>query len=193
MKYVTEERTVQVPRVVQKQTPYTYTERTPRTVVTKVPLDACGNPLPIAPPAASAARPASPTSTTPPALPAKAEAAAGGGPIKTYSDRPADAAAAGTAEGGWGSSNMPHVDTSNPATGASTGPAAVSAERPAIGGEEAEPIPSPAASDKAAEPTIAPLGPKVEPAPPAHDERDIQATGASGRPLLRSLQTLHTT
>jgi hypothetical protein len=183
MKYVAEERTVQVPRVVEKKTPYTYTVRMPRTVVTKVPLDPCGNPLPVpaAPAPAAAARPAvAPATAAAPSLSQQSAA----GPVKTFSDRPADAAA--KAESGWGASNLPHVDPSAvPADGA------VRAERPAAAPAEA--IPSPAPRAEAAEPTVAPIGPSVEPAPPAHDQRDVPATGTSGRPILRSLHSGQTT
>jgi hypothetical protein len=177
MKYVAEERTVQVPRVVEKKTPYTYTVRMPRTVVTKVPLDPCGNPLPAASAPAAAARPA--------AAPALSQQAATG-PVKTFSDRPADAAA--KTESGWGASSLPHVDPSAaPADGA------VRAERPATEAAPAEAIPSPTPRAEAAEPTVAPVGPSVEPAPPAHDQRDVPATGTSGRPILRSLHSGQTT
>ena len=185
MKYVTEERIVQVPRVVEKKTPYSYTQRTPRVVVTKVPLDDCGNPLPVVPAAApalsaAASRPAVPP-TQAPAM--NQQAAAQAGPVKTYSDRPTETPA--TASEGWGASELPHVD---PQQGTS-----VRADRPAAeatGSESAEQIPSPAASQ---EPTIAPLGPAVEPAPPVHDQRDVPAANTSGRPLLQPLHAGHTT
>ena len=178
---------MQVPRVVAKQVPYTYTVRSPRVVVTKVPVDACGNPLPAAP--AAAARPAS-SSTPAPAL-SQPRPEAGSGPVRTYRDRPADGAAgeqAAEAEQGWGSSRLPHVDPQQ-------GGAATEARRPPSGGERtgAEDIPSPIAAEKNQEPTVAPLGPAVEPAPPAHDERDLPVTGTSGRPVLRSLHSGHTT
>ena len=173
---------MQVPRVVEKKTPYTYTVRMPRTVVTKVPLDPCGNPLP-APAPAAAARPAvAPATATAPALSQQAAA----GPVKTFSDRPADAAA--KTESGWGASNLPHVD---PAAAPADG--AVRAERPAADAAPAEAIPSPAPRAEAAEPTVAPVGPAVEPAPPAHDQREVPATGASGRPMLRPLHSGQTT
>ena len=137
-----------------------------------------GNPLPAASAPAAAARPAAA-----PAAPALSQQAATG-PVKTFSDRPADAAA--KTESGWGASNLPHVDPSAaPADGA------VRAERPATEAAPAEAIPAPRA--EAAEPTVAPIGPSVEPAPPAHDQRDVPATGTSGRPILRSLHTGQTT
>jgi hypothetical protein len=173
MKYVTEERTVQVPRIVQKQVPYTYTQRTPRVVVTKVPLDPCGNPILVAP---AATAPALPAAASRPAMQAPAlsqQAASQTGPVKTFSDRPAEAPAAAE---GWGASTLPHVDPHQGST-------AVRADRPAVeatGEAAAEAIPSP-------EPTVAPVGPAVDPAPPAHDQRDVPAASTSGRPLLRSL------
>jgi hypothetical protein len=179
MKYVTEERTVQVPRVVEKRVPVTYTQKIPRTVVMRVPLDACGNPMPVPPAPASASRPAtSPTSA--PSLgstpAASANAAASAGPVRTYSERPTDTAAASSE--GWGSSDMPHADprvTERPTTEGTATP---------------EAIPSP----REAEPTLATPGPAVEPAPPAHDQRDVPTSGTSGRPLLRPMQSSdHTT
>jgi len=180
MKYVAEERTVQVPRVVEKKTPYTYTVKMPRVVVTKVPIDPCGNPLPV--PEAV---------TAPAAAPASARQETGSGPVKTYSDRPADGREpSAKATPGWGPSSLPHQDPKQAPAMAATGEA-VRAEKPAAA---AETIPSPAArEDEPRQPTVAPLGPTVEPAPPAHDERDAPAAEASGRPLLRSLHTGQTT
>lgn len=40
---------VQVPHVVEKRVPVQYTQRIPRVIVNKVPLDACGNPIYLAP------------------------------------------------------------------------------------------------------------------------------------------------
>lgn len=168
---------MQVPRIVQKQTPYTYTVRSPRVVVTKVPLDACGHPLPAATSAPTAARPATPAA---PALPA-AEA----GPVKTFSsDKPA---AAPQPASGWGGSSLPHVDPEVKAEAEG----AYRAEKPA--GDVAAPtlrkietIPTPAATDPAAvaperQPTVAPTGPSVFPPPPATDARDVPAAKTSGR------------
>lgn len=191
---------MQVPRTVEKREPYTYTVRMPRTVVTKVPLDACGNPLPAAPasaaaetvPAPAAARPTAPATQAPSLKPADA------GPVKTYSDKPADAAAAAT--DGWRGSTLDHSAPASPAQA----PAAVRADKPA--GEAGnlksiEPIPAPAASAPAAAatpvettPTVAPLGPAVDPPPPAHDERDVPAakTSAPGRGLI-AIPSDHTT
>jgi hypothetical protein len=167
MKYVTEERSVQVPRVVEKREPYTYTVRMPRTVVTKVPLDACGNPLPAAAPAA-----VPPASTTPPATPAA-------GPVRTFRDKPADAAPAPAPEG-WGASSLDHVD---PTTGSS---GTVRAERPVAPEplKKVEEIPSPAAKEAPAaepQPTVAPPGPAVYPPPPAGSDRDVPTAETSGR------------
>jgi len=191
LKYVTEEKTVQVPRVVAKQVPYTYTVRTPRVVVTKVPVDACGNPLP-APPAA-AARPAAggaaASGTAAPSLSGQQSTAAAG-PVKTYRDRPTDgsrAEQAAEAKQGWGSSELPHVDPQQGRTATEARRAETAAE------QAAEDISTPSAAKQAPEPTVAPLGPAVEPAPPAHDERDLPVSGASGRPILRSLHSGHTT
>jgi hypothetical protein len=182
MKYVTEERTVQVPRVVEKRVPVTYTQKIPRTVVTRVPLDACGNPISVAPAPASSSRPtAAPASA--PSLDANSAAPASStgstaptGPVRTYSERPTDSAPATSK--GWGSSDMPHADprvTERPKTEGMATP---------------EAIPSP----REAEPTLATPGPAVEPAPPAHDQRDVPASGTSGRPLLRPMQPSdHTT
>jgi hypothetical protein len=177
-KYVTEERTMQVPRVVEKKTPYTYTVRSPRTVVMRVPLDPCGNPIPSAaasvPAPAAAARPAAaPT-------PAPALQSPPSGPVKTFSDKPADAPAK-SAEG-WQGSALDHVDPDAKS-------ATVRADKPVDGATSLKPIetiPTPAAkpdavapAPKAPEPTVAPLGPAVEPAPPAADTRDVPAAETS--------------
>ena len=204
MKYVTEERTMQVPRVVEKREPYTYTVRMPRTVVTKVPLDSCGNPIPAAPAAVPAAV-SRPTVTPAPAL-----SAAGSAPLKTYSDRPADAPR--KVEEGWGASSLDHVD---PAKGSSESSGTFRVEKPAADTaateslKKIEPIPAPAAQEPAAaggpqpgpkpapqpaaeqSPTIAPPGPAVYPPPPANDPRDVPAAETSGSSLLG--RTGHTT
>jgi hypothetical protein len=184
-KYVTEERTMQVPRVVEKKTPYTYTVRSPRTVAMRVPLDPCGNPIPsaaapMAAPAAAARPMAAPTAApalqTPPS-----------GPVKTFSDKPADAPA--KAAEGWHGSSLDHVDPTAKA-------GAVRADRPVDDNAALKPIetiPAPAAKQDAVapapkapatpeptpEPTVAPLGPAVEPAPPAADTRDVPAAETS--------------
>lgn len=169
---------MQVPRVVEKKTPYSYTVRSPRTVVMRVPLDPCGNPLPAAAAAmaapAAAARPttaptAAPTLQTPPS-----------GPVKTFSDKPADAPAK-PAEG-WQGSALDHVSPDAKA-------GVVRADKPVDGGTALKPIetiPTPAATQDAVtpappsqEPTVAPLGPAVEPAPPAADTRDVPAAETS--------------
>ncbi len=65
-------------------------------------------------------------------------------------------------------------------------------ERPTNGNGATPPeaIPSP----REAEPTIAPPGPAVEPAQPAHDQRDVPTSGTSGRPLMRPITpSTHTT
>jgi Meckel syndrome type 1 protein len=184
---------MQVPRVVEKRVPYTYTVRTPRTVVMKVPLDPCGNPLPTA---AAAARPAAPATPAPVLAPAPsgspapaAAPAPAAGPVKTFSDKPADAAPK-TAEG-WDSSPLDHVD---PERSAADDRQAVRAEKPAAAeaGEELrkiEAIPAPAAKEPAAqvapEPTVAPPGPAVYPPPPASDARDVPTAKTSGTSLPR--------
>jgi hypothetical protein len=207
MKYVTEQRTAQVPRVVEKKVPYTYTVRSPRTVVMRVPLDPCGNPIQAAiqqtsavtPMPSAASRPAAaPAAVAPPALSPAAPSA-----TKTFSDKPA--AAASPATEGWGSSNLQHVDPKQaPASGA------VRAEKPATTAGELKPletIPTPAAKDAAPAPaavkpapTVAPLsaqpqvGPAVEPAPPAASLKDVPASETAGR-LLRIVPQVdgHTT
>jgi hypothetical protein len=190
---------MQVPRVVEKRTPYAYTVRSPRTIVTKVPLDACGNPLPVPPAPAAAARPTLPVPPPPapapfspaPVQPSATPAPIESGPVKTFSDKPADAAPP-TAEG-CGSSTLDHV-----APEAADARQAVRAEKPAA--EELKPveaIPAPVASPEpaaVAEPTIAPPGPAVFPPPPASDPRDVPAAKTSGPALFRSSGPLaHTT
>jgi hypothetical protein len=185
MKVVTEQRTMQVPRVVEKKTPYTYTVRMPRTVVTKVPLDPCGNPVPVS--AAAPAAVAAPALSAAPAIeqvPAPAAAArpetpAASTPLKTFSDKPADAPA--PAGDGWTASSLQQI-APTPATDALPRVA----EKPAL-----EPALAPAAESV---PTVAPAGPTVEPAPPAHDPRDVPAAKTSGAGLLKPLVTPgHTT
>jgi hypothetical protein len=60
---VTEERVVQEPRVVETRVPVTYTIRTPRTVVMRIPLDPCGNEIVEPDCAGSSVLPAPATST----------------------------------------------------------------------------------------------------------------------------------
>jgi hypothetical protein len=196
-KYVTEQRSMQVPRVVEKKTPYTYTVRSPRTVVMRVPLDACGNPIPtaaaapaIAPAPSAAARPAAAAAAAAPALtPAEA------GAMKTFSDKPADQPV--KPQEGWTSSAQPHVDPAQAEAVRAQKP--VAPQQPTAARDEAanlrpiESIPAPPAKAEAAapqapaaapkpaqEPTVAPLGPSVEPAPPAADTRDVPAAETSG-------------
>ena len=135
---MTEQRTAQVPRVVAKQVPYTYTVRRPRTVVTRVPLDACGNPIavpaaPVALPAPQLPAPAAASRPMAPAAPATAPQqpapqAPADGPIKTYSDRPTDQAPANNE--GWKNSDLKHVDPEAASAGESTGPTGSKANRP---------------------------------------------------------------
>lgn len=198
---------MQVPRVVEKRTPYTYTVRMPRTVVTKVPLDPCGNPIPVAAATAAPAAASRPTSAPVPAF-----SAADSGPVKTFSDRPADAPK--TVAEGWGASSLDHVD---PTTGSATASGTVRAEKPTVDAADAptaeqslkkiESIPAPAAKEPVAapqpalqpptrsapsavpqpavepSPTVAPPGPAVYPPPPATDPRDVPAAETSGRSL----------
>jgi hypothetical protein len=217
MKYVTEQRTAQVPRVVEKKVPYTYTVRSPRTVVMRVPLDPCGNPIPAAvsqtsavgtAPAAVARPTSAPSPVAPPSLaptPAVAPEAAAA-PTKTFSDKSAVSPAAE----GWTGSGLQHVDPKQaPATGNAAG--AIRVEKPTDTGNELrslETIPTPTGKDAAAapapavgqSPTVAPLnlqpqsGPAVEPAPPASDPKDVPASETSGR-LLRIVPPVdsHTT
>ena len=194
-KYVTEERSMQVPRVVEKKTPYNYTVRSPRTVVMRVPLDPCGNPIPTAAVSAApaaAARPTQAPMAAPTAAPSITPAEAGA--MKTFSDK--SSAAAPQAPEGWTGSAKPHVDPAQAE--------AVRAQKPvenkaASEGSNLRPVesiqtppakqpavkPAPAPGDDPTpratqEPTIAPLGPSVEPAPPAADTRDVPAAETSG-------------
>jgi translation initiation factor IF-2 len=186
---------MQVPRVVEKQTPYTYTVRSPRVVVTKVPLDPCGNPIPAAP--AAPASSAKPVPAPAAVAPAAAFSAADASPMKTFSsERPA---AEPKAAEGWGASDLRHVDP-----GAASAPAAgrYTAEKPAAEPptpelRKIEAIPAPAAKEPPAaptqEPTIAPAGPSVYPPPPANDTRDVPAAKTSGRPWNSGAAAGHTT
>jgi hypothetical protein len=186
-------------------------------VVTKVPLDPCGNPIPAAAATPAVAAPAlaapataatyeavpAPTASPAPAAAARPEAPAAAatdaGPVKTFSDRPAEAATPTPAADGWKASNLEHTD---PSIG--TKAEVRRAEKPAAEsarGElrKIEPIPAPATSVPSAAttpekvPTIAPPGPVVEPAAPAHDPRDVPASETSGRGILRPIPADHTT
>jgi len=199
--------------------PYTYTVRSPRTVVMRVPLDPCGNPIPAAiqqtsaissVPAAAARPSATPTPVAAPSL-APAEPAA----AKTFSDKPAAPAAEG-----WTGSGLQHVDpkqtqaAGSQAAGNASG--AVRAEKPADADSALRPIETiptppaknvvPAPSAATPSPTVAPLntqpqldaqpqlGPAVEPAPPAAHLKDVPASETAGR-LLRIVPPVegHTT
>jgi len=173
--------------------------RMPRTVVTKVPLDPCGNPLPAAA-APAALAPALPAAATyeqvpaPAASAARPETPAATAPLKTFSDKPT-AAVAPAAEG-WTASPLRHID---PTTSASAELRTV--EKPLA--PTAESISSPAAPAATAPtanvpseptPTVAPTGPAVEPAQPAHDLRDVPAAKTSGAGFLKPIPTPdHTT
>jgi hypothetical protein len=168
----------------------------------RVPLDGCGNPIPsaaaaaaltpAAPAPSAAARPATAPAATPPSLtPAEA------GARKTFSDKPADQPA--KSQEGWTGSAQPHVDPSQaeavraqkpvapqqPSAARNDNDAATlrpieSIPTPPAKAEAAAPQPQPAAPKPAQEPTVAPLGPSVEPAPPAADTRDVPAAETSG-------------
>ena len=201
---------MQVPRVVEKKTPYTYTVRMPRTVVTKVPLDSCGNPIPTAPAAAipaAAGAPSLPMATaasyetvpTPPAASARPTtppaAPAASGPLKTFSDKPAEMSPPVT--DGWKASTLDHADP------APTAAETRQADKPiveAVPGRSNESMPAPAAAAPSTAipteqaPTIAPPGPLVEPAAPTHDLRDVPAAArTSGTGFLRVIPSDHTT
>jgi hypothetical protein len=172
----------------------------PRTVVTKVPLDACGNPVPAAAtaapvtaatyesvpaPAASAARPALP--------PSAATTPAESGPLKTFSDKPAEAPAAAE---GWKAAAVHPEPAAQPEAYRAQKPV----ENPTSALRSIEPIPGPAAASSPSAvapveqaPTIAPPGPAVEPAAPAHDLRDVPAAKTSGTGFLRPIPADHTT
>ncbi|MDA1040302.1 MAG: hypothetical protein O3A37_08460, partial [Planctomycetota bacterium] len=95
---------------------------------------------------------------------------------KTFSDMPAPAVKK-EAEG-WQGSNLQHID---PETAG-----AVRAEKPVEDG--LEPISTPEARSPAAgpegssEPSVAPVGPAVEPAPPVGSSRDVPAAETSAIP-----------
>jgi hypothetical protein len=196
-----------VPRVVEKKVPYSYTVRSPRTVVMRVPLDPCGNPIPAAvqqtsavgtAPAAAARPAAAPTPVTPPTLVPTEPSA-----TKTFSDKPT--VAVPKAPEGWTGSDLQHVDPKqSPAAGNQSTSGAVRAEKPAEDLRAVETIPTPTATDAspapAPSPTVAPLqsqpqpGPAVEPAPPAASLKDVPAAETSRR-LLRIVPPVagHTT
>jgi hypothetical protein len=105
------------------------------------------------------------------------------GPVKTFSDKPADVPAK-PAEG-WHGSTLDHVDPA-------AKPGTVRADKPVDDTAALKPIetiPAPAAkpdavapapkASAAPEPTVAPVGPAVEPAPPAADTRDVPAAETS--------------
>jgi len=145
-----------------------------------VPLDACGNPLPVATPAAT------PAAVSRPTAPAPAAAA----PVTTFSDKPADAAPA--AAEGWAASTLDHVDPSKGST------ESVRVEKPAIEEplKKIEQIPAPEAKAEppaTAEPKPAATGPDVYPPPPAGAARDVPAAETSGRRRLPADGDDHTT
>jgi hypothetical protein len=113
--------------------------------------------------------------------------------MKTFSEKPAGTAA--PAADGWKAATPERVTQSPPQ------PEAYRAEKPADTGSlsRIEPIPSAAAAEPSATvpdegaPTIAPVGPAVEPAPPVHDPRDVPAAGTSGTGFLRPIPSNHTT
>jgi hypothetical protein len=113
--------------------------------------------------------------------------------VKTFSDKPADAAPKTTE--GWAASNLDHVDPKTGSQGAAT---TRTAEKPVAPADDAslrkvESIPTPAAKEPATagapaaaaapaekQPTVAPPGPAVYPPPPASDTRDVPAAETSG-------------
>ena len=118
--------------------------------------------------------------------------------MKTFSDKPADAAPKSTE--GWTGSAQPHVDPSKAEAVRAQKPVENKAANDAGTLRPIESIPAPAAKEPAPrtppavgedptpratqQPTIAPLGPSVEPAPPAADTRDLPAAETSSS-LLR--------
>jgi len=179
--------------------------RSPRTVVLRVPLDPCGNPIPAAPvPAAPAPAATSRSAATSPVVPAtalepaekaspRAETARPAAPSLTPSEAATlktfgDAAPAPAAQlEGWGPSPLKQVD---PATGATSivaeKPLAPESADPPLRKIESIPAPAPKAPATAEKPLLDfgapkdPVGPSVSPAPPATDDRP--ATGTSGQP-----------
>jgi hypothetical protein len=144
----------------------------------RVPLDPCGNPLPaaaaatqsqVAPPSLTPAAAARPTAPATPPAPTTAP--------KTFSDMPAPARQ--KQPEGWGSSDLKHVDPE--AAGA------VRTQKPVESGLEpiSTPEARPSATDTQAapQPSVAPLGPAVEPAPPRGSSRDVPAAETSAAPF----------
>jgi hypothetical protein len=173
----------------------------PRTVVTKVPLDPCGNPLPAAAAAAPAAlAPALPAAATyeqvpaPAATAARPETPAATAPLKTFSDKPAPAVA--PAAEGWTASPLRHIDpTTSAAAELRTVEKPVAPTSELISSPAAPAAPAPPVNvPSEPPPTVAPAGPAVEPAPPAHDLRDVPAAKATGAGFLKPIRTPdHTT
>jgi hypothetical protein len=130
-------------------------------------------------PAASSARPETPPTSA---------------PLKTFSDKPA--AAAAPVSDGWTASPLQHIDPAKTA-----GVQSRVAEKPlADSAVAAEAIPSPSAAVPSVTvpaeptPTVAPAGPAVEPAQPAHDLRDVPSAKTSGAGFLKPILTPdHTT
>ena len=164
---------MQVPRTVEKQVPYTYTVRKPRTVVMRVPLDPCGNPLPAAAPRAPSMAPSAAARPTAPA----AEPAPAAQP-KTFSDAPA--AAMPKAPEGWGGSELKHIDPE--AAGAIRARRPVENDLEPISTPEAKSVDADSQATPRTEPTVAPPGPAVEPAPPQGSTRDVPAAETSAAP-----------
>jgi hypothetical protein len=161
----------------------------PRTVVTRVPLDTCGNPLPAAAarPTTGASDPAAGAAAAPSLSPAEAATLR-----KPYT---AEKPITGQGESGWSKAQgLQHVDPrqGSDASRAGSGAAADATPGPAAAANVVEPIPAPASKKDAPaasrpaekEPTIAPPGVEVFPPAPASDTRDLPAAKTSGRPWL---------
>ena len=155
--------TVRVPRVVQKVTPVTYTQYTPRLVCARIPLDACGNPIGEAMPSESILQPVLQTE------------------LSTPSSRNAPTPAQKSAE-----TNVPAPPTPSPDAGArssyslpgaaatAAGTTAVSAEKPQTGanttagvGETTTSSTAATAGDRGAAATTGAVAPAPLPAPAA--------------------------
>jgi hypothetical protein len=172
---VTEERTMQVPRVVEKRTPVVYTERVPRTVVYRVPIDSCGNPIPnvsastlsssspsVAPAVSSVAKPASSETKS---LPSNQ-------PTATFGESSSIAPKGSTTTEGWQQSARKHIDPDS-----SDESSRVRVQKPSpIAVPPIETIPTPAPA----------LGPAVEPAAPATEPEPVTIENTSVVPGIDS-------
>jgi hypothetical protein len=115
--------------------------------------------------------------------------------LKTFSDKPAEMSPPVT--DGWKASTLDHADP------VPTAAETRQADKPiveVVPGRSNEAMPAPAAAAPSTAlpteqaPTIAPPGPLVEPAAPAHDLRDVPAAArTSGTGFLRVIPSDHTT